>query len=62
MGEEPPLKPWAERYIVSNSTYEALGAALAENPDGVLVVRDELVSLLRTLDREEYAAAKRSAG
>ena len=31
---------------------------LAANPNGVLAFRDELVSLLKTLDREENAAAR----
>ena len=29
-----------------------------QNPNGVLAHRDELVSLLKTLDREEFAAAR----
>jgi putative DNA primase/helicase len=31
---------------------------LADNPNGVLAFRDELISLLKTLDREEYVAAR----
>src|SRR5262249_816011 len=31
---------------------------LAQNPNGILAHRDELVSLLKTLDREEFAAAR----
>jgi putative DNA primase/helicase len=31
---------------------------LVDNPNGVLAFRDEMVSLLKTLDREEYAAAR----
>jgi hypothetical protein len=53
-----PEEPTARRYIVTDATYESLGAILADNPNGVLAFRDELVSLLRTLDREEYAAAR----
>jgi hypothetical protein len=55
---EEPEEPKARRYIVSDATYEALGEILADNPNGVLAFRDELVSLLKTLDREEYAAAR----
>jgi putative DNA primase/helicase len=51
-------EPKARRYIVNDTTYEALGEVLAANPNGVLAFRDELVSLLKTLDREEYAAAR----
>ena len=43
---------------MTDATYESLGAILADNPNGVLAFRDELVLLLRTLDREEYAAAR----
>jgi putative DNA primase/helicase len=53
-----PEEPLAHRYITNDTTYEALGEVLAANPNGVLAYRDELVSLLKTLDREEYAAAR----
>lgn len=53
-----PDEPTARRYIVNDTTYEALGEILAANPNGLLACRDELVSLLKTLDREEYAAAR----
>lgn len=55
---EPPPMPVAHRYIVNDTTYEALGEVLAANPHGTLAYRDELVSLLRTLDREDNAAAR----
>ena len=55
---DEPEEPKAKRYVVNDTTYEALGEILADNPDGVLAFRDELVSLLKTLDREEYAAAR----
>jgi hypothetical protein len=55
---QQPEEPRLLRYITNDSTYEALGEILADNPNGVLAFRDELVSLLRTLDREEYAAAR----
>ena len=53
-----PQEPKARRYVVNDTTYEALGEILADNPNGVLAFRDELVSLLKTLDREEYVAAR----
>jgi hypothetical protein len=53
-----PEEPKARRYLVNDCTYEALGELLADNPNGILAFRDELVSLLKTLDREEYAAAR----
>jgi hypothetical protein len=55
---EPPPMPVARRYIVNDTSYEALGQILADNPNGALAYRDELVSLLRTLDREDNAAAR----
>ena len=55
---EEPDEPKARRYVVNDTTYEALGEILADNPNGVLAFRDELVSLLKTLDREEYCAAR----
>ena len=53
-----PVEPKARRYIVDDATYEKLGDILVNNPNGALAYRDELMSLLRTLDREEYAAAR----
>jgi hypothetical protein len=46
------------RYVVNDATYEALGVILADNPNGTLAFRDELVSLLKNLDREEHASAR----
>ena len=53
-----PAAPTARRYIVNDTSYDALGEILADNPNGVLAFRDELVSLLKGLDREEQAAAR----
>jgi putative DNA primase/helicase len=53
-----PEEPKSRRYIVNDCSYEALGVVLADNPNGVLGFRDELVSLLKTLDREDNAAAR----
>jgi putative DNA primase/helicase len=44
---EPVLK----RYLLHDTTVEKLGEILAENPNGVLVYRDELTGFLRSLDR-----------
>lgn len=55
---DAPDEPTARRYVVNDTSYEALGEILAGNPNGVLAFRDELVSLLKTLDREDYAAAR----
>jgi putative DNA primase/helicase len=53
-----PAAPTERRYYVNDATYEKLGEILANNPNGVLAYRDEMVSLLKTLDAEEYAAAR----
>lgn len=55
---DAPEPPRMRRYIVGDTTYEKLGETLAHNPDGVLAFRDELVSLLKSLDDERNAAAR----
>lgn len=45
---EPPRR----RYLVNDSTVERLQEILAENPFGTLAYRDELVGLLRSLEKE----------
>jgi len=49
---DTPAPPTRQRYLTSDSTVEALGELLAANPRGLLVFRDELTGLLRSLDRE----------
>jgi putative DNA primase/helicase len=53
-----PDEPKPVRYRTNDSSYEAIGALLASNPAGLLVERDELVSLLKHLDREEQCVAR----
>jgi putative DNA primase/helicase len=53
-----PKEPAAVRYRTNDSSYEALGELLRDNPSGILVERDELVSLLKHLDREEQVVAR----
>jgi Protein of unknown function (DUF3987) len=55
---DAPEAPKDKRYIVNDVSYEKLGEVLADNPNGVLAYRDELISLLKTLDREEYIATR----
>ena len=57
VGEEPK-EPLPTRFRTNNSTYEAIGELLIANPSGILVERDELVSLLRHLDRDEQTVAR----
>lgn len=53
-----PIEPKPKRFIVTDSTYEALGEIIGSNPNGVLVHRDEIMSLLKMLDRDENIAAR----
>ncbi len=50
--------PVRQRFVVNDSTVEKLGVILAENPNGVLVFRDELTGLLRSLDRDGQESAR----
>jgi hypothetical protein len=53
-----PEEPKPVRYRTNDSSYEAIGELLVSNPAGLLVERDELVSLLKHLDREEQCVAR----
>lgn len=46
------------RYITNNATYESLGELLIENPNGVLVVADEIVGLLKQWESGGQEVAK----
>jgi putative DNA primase/helicase len=50
--------PTLSRYMANDTTAAALGELHRQNPNGLLVFRDELVSLLKMLDREESAEAR----
>jgi hypothetical protein len=45
--------PQLRRYIANDTNVASLGALLADNSNGLLVFRDEMISLLETLDQEE---------
>ena len=49
---EPPTQ---RRYIARNATYEALAVLMQQNPNGLLVDRDEMLSLLDRLDEEGHS-------
>ena len=48
-----PQAPPERRYIVNDTTVEALGIILQDNPTGTLALQDELAGLLSKLDQEE---------
>jgi hypothetical protein len=50
--------PLRRRYLVNDMTYEKAGEVLAQNPDGVLLMRDELRGLLLHLGAEDAATAR----
>lgn len=50
---ETPEQPVRKRYVTNDATVPKLGEILSQNPNGVGVVRDELVGLFRSLDKEE---------
>ena len=56
--EDDTEPPTCRRYSTSDTSMESLAELVRLNPSGVLVHRDEMVSLLRDLDREEKAAAR----
>lgn len=56
--EPPPDPPVARVYWTSDATAERLGELLAENPNGLLIERDELSSLLTSLEDERHAIAR----
>jgi len=43
-------------YVVNDCTVEALGEVLNQNPNGVLLVRDEIAGWLKTMDRDGHEA------
>ena len=55
MTENDQEEPIRRRSIVTDATVEKLGELLNQNPNGLLLKRDEIVSFLRNLDREDRA-------
>jgi len=53
-----PVAPKAERFLVQDTTYEALSIVLRDNPQGVMALADEMTGLLSSLDRENQQAAR----
>jgi putative DNA primase/helicase len=55
---EEPEEPTLRRYIVNDTSCASLGEVLRKNPNGLLVFRDEMVSLIKGLEREDAADAR----
>ena len=51
-------EPHARRYVVNDCSVEALGEILRYNPNGTLAYRDELIGLLKSLDKEGNEGAR----
>lgn len=51
-------EPQPRRYVVNDSSVEALGEILRFNPNGTLAYRDELIGLLKSLDKEGSEGAR----
>ncbi|WP_273888841.1 YfjI family protein [Rubrobacter naiadicus] len=49
---EPPAEPRPRRYKTEDPTVEKLGEILMDNPQGILVYRDELSGWLRSLEKQ----------
>jgi len=47
-----------KRYLTSDATVEKLGELLADNPRGLLVLRDELTGWIQSLDRQGQECAR----
>ncbi len=56
--EDEAPEPTLRRYIANDTNVASLGVLLQQNPNGLLVFRDELVSLLDSLDQEENASER----
>lgn len=54
-GDDEPVR---QRYVVTDTSYEKLGVLFAENPGGVLFVREEMRGLFMNLAREDSATAR----
>lgn len=53
--ESTPPTPTRKRYLVNDATIEKMGELLSENPNGLLINRDELSGFLSTMDRSDKA-------
>ncbi|MDO9213448.1 MAG: DUF3987 domain-containing protein [Methylococcales bacterium] len=50
---EESIKPTRTRYLVNDTTIEKLGELLNENPNGLMLYRDEINGFFKTINRED---------
>lgn len=50
-GGSAPVKPKHKKIIVNDVTVEGLSVVISENPNGILLLRDELASFLLSMDQ-----------
>lgn len=55
---EEPEAPTPRRYTTNDTSIEKMAELLMENPDGLLLFRDELVGWLKSLDKSGHEAAR----
>ncbi|WP_226017898.1 YfjI family protein [Novosphingobium sp. FKTRR1] len=53
-----PVPPAMKRHLTSDGTAEKLGEICRDNPNGIMVHRDELLSLFADLDNPDKASAR----
>lgn len=56
--EDDDDKPVRQRHLVNDTTVEKLGEILSDNPNGVLIFRDELVGFLWLMDRQGHEGSR----
>ena len=57
-GLAEPVAPPIKRYMTSDATAEKLGEMCRDNPNGIMMHRDEVVALFADLDNPEKASAR----
>ncbi len=57
-GLEEPDPPTPRRYTTNDTSIEKMAELLMDNPDGLLLYRDELTGWLRSLDKAGHEAAR----
>lgn len=55
---KPPEKPVPQRFVVSDTTVEALAPIIEANPRGILLARDELAAWFGSFDKYSHGTGK----